>query len=135
MSALPEATEVLSHAVTTILCKAGGASVAEDSSSQMPQLFSVKSGSGTVAIPPVELYKCFTDAAASLVLSESPPWLSLPNHVSSRHAVISITLIEPFSFMYEEGHPSSSSVLEKGETVWLGMMHDDGGILGLALFW
>jgi hypothetical protein len=133
MSALPEATEVLSHAVTTILCKAGGASVTEDASSQMPQLFNVNSGN--VACPPIELYKCFTNAAANLILSESPPWLSLPNHVSSRHAVISITLSEAFSFMSEEGQPPSSVVLEKGETVWLGMMHDDGGILGLALFW
>lgn len=145
MSTMSEAITLHGSAVTEMICKAGGATVPEDT---MPSLYNTDVN--------VELYRTFTHVASELIIGSitdtcrgagrgesrgaeepsstttpssspdsdhCPPWLSRVPGASSRHMVISITLTQPLG------------VIEAGETVWMGLLHDEGGILGLAIFW
>lgn len=127
MSAMPEAIMLHTNAVTSMICSAGGATVPEDT---MPALYNA----GHVS---VDFYQTFTQSASSLILGrpdviantdkdefDQLPWLSRTPGASSRHMIVSITLTA-----------SRVKGMEVGETVWLGLLHDDGGMLGIALFW
>ena len=70
--------------------------------------------------------------------SWQPPWLALPSGLTSRHAVLKITLKEPLPLPSKAPATTTSAdppAIAAGDTVWLGLLHDDSGVLGFAAFY
>lgn len=201
MSAMPQATRVHADAVSTLLCKAGGASRVEEGAGSMGAMLLPSSTS--VATTPVAVYEQFFTSAAALIVggqqvqrqkknmtrkisntqneqdddesefvepentegvdeyfsaeeeedaassaavpcslnrkvsNHLPPWLAVPPTASSRHMVLCLTLSQDVLLPCPEEAVKNSTPekLEAGESVWVGLLHDDDGILGIALFW
>ena len=59
-----------------------------------------------------------------------PPWLGMPTHLKARHLVVNIRIDRVGSQIgIRDNFP-----LHAGDTIWLSLLHEDGGVLGLALF-
>ena len=59
-----------------------------------------------------------------------PPWLGMPTHLKARHLVVNIRIDRVGSqISIRDNFP-----LHAGDTIWLSLLHDDGGVLGVALF-
>ena len=104
------------------------------------------STAATVVLPPtpppadsVEEVKRDTTNPSSVLssLPWQPPWLALPLGLTSRHAVLKLTLKEPLPLPSKAKATTSaeSPVIAAGDSVWLGLLHDDSGVLGFAVFY
>ena len=74
----------------------------------------------------------FGSAATHSAHNYVPPWLNVPPHSTARHLVVKVTATKTATIGNgKRGHVH----IEAGDSVWLGLLHDDDGVLGIALFW